>query len=128
MENDKGTDYYTLLNRVIDDGLDEVRKAYVDEPYKMEGAIAGFEACRHKGPKELYDLLKEAQAGSSAAARNKVEADRYWRIRYYTLQIEWVCNCISVVLDANNQRVIVSPTAKAYLRVAAILGVSGGLN
>jgi len=44
------TTYDQLLDRLIADGITEVREAYDDpkEHHKREGAIEGFEACRGK--------------------------------------------------------------------------------
>jgi len=121
--------YEMLLNRLISDGIAEVREAYADleEHHKRDGAIEGFEACRGKTPDQLVDLWQE----SERLAQQIMRADRadssssikdYWKQRYRALQIEFVLNVISVGL----QRPLLGhlPTARGAMKYAEIMGVS----
>lgn len=51
-------DYYEFLNRVIDEGIDAAKADYTDptDKQRLDGSIAGFEACRKKLPEELVEL------------------------------------------------------------------------
>ena len=123
--------YPQLLDRIIDDGLAEVRKAYADpaEHHKRDGAIEGFEACRGKTPAELVVLWQTAEReGCQLMRAERVNAPDaikdYWRQRYKALQIEWVLNVISVGLQ---QPLLAHlPTARGALKYAEIVGVRGG--
>jgi len=136
--------YEDLINRIIADGIAEVREAYSDpkEHHKRDGAIEGFETCRGKAPSDLVALWTIAERQSreaSEACRAKtakshdghgVKADNlndYWRQRYKALQIEWVCNVVSVGLTNNGEAPLFShmPTARAAMKYAAIVGVHG---
>ena len=127
--------YEDLLNRIISDGITEVREAYADpkEHHKRDGAIEGFEACRGKAPADLVALWTEAERCAAQIARDRREdasageATDYWRQRYKTLQIEWVCNVVSVGLVNSGQPALLGhlPTARAARKYAAIVGVHG---
>ncbi len=120
--------YDQLLDRIIADGITEVRKAYADpeEHHKRDGAIEGFEACRDKTPGELVALWRaeEAQAQQSLRADHEDSPSRvkgYWKQRYKALQIEWILNVISVGLQ---QPLLAHlPTARAAMKYAEIVGV-----
>jgi hypothetical protein len=52
--------YHEFLERVVDEGI-AAAKAYYTRPeqkQKLDGSIAGFEACRGKTPPELKELLE----------------------------------------------------------------------
>ena len=127
--------YEDLLDRIIADGIAEVRETYADpkERHKRDGAIEGFEACRAKEPGELVTLWTEAEQRAAQIARERREnassgeAFDYWRQRYKTLQIEWVCNVVSVGLVNSGQPALLYhlPTAHAAMKYAAIVGVHG---
>lgn len=121
--------YEALLDRIIADGIAEVREAYGDpkDHHKRDGAIDGFEACRKKSPAELAALWSHAEqaAAQIRAASSEAEVHAYWRQRYKTLQIEWVCNVVSVGLVNSGQPALLShlPTARGAMKYAAIVGV-----
>jgi hypothetical protein len=132
------TTYDQLLDRIVSDGIAEVREAYADpeEHHKRDGAIEGFEACRGKTPGELVELWcaaekQSAQMRVSVAARCE-DADRdlkaYWKQRYKALQVEWVCNVVSMGLVNSGQPPLLAhlPTARGAMKYAEIVGVSGG--
>jgi hypothetical protein len=116
--------YYQLIDRIITDGIAEVREAYADpaEHHKRDGAIEGFEACRGKAPSEIVALWRAAEDQAHQIMRSDPRDTKdYWRQRYKVLQLEWVLNVISVALG----RSLLShlPTARGALKYAAIVGV-----
>ena len=113
--------YAQLLERIITDGIAEVRKAYAnpEEHHKRDGAIEGFEACRGKTPSELVDLWREAERDAYQAMDRDIKD--YWKQRYKALQVEFVLNVISVGLK---QPLLAHlPTARGAIKYAAIVGV-----
>ena len=106
--------------RIIDEGIGAARIDYKDGP-KLQGSIAGFEACRATKLDELLDLLKAAEA-ASRDARHRVAPD-YWWFRCYELEVEWVCNCLSAVLQNEELVPLITPTVRGYMKVANIVGV-----
>ena len=127
------TTYEQLLDRIIADGIAEVREAYADpkDRHKRDGAIDGFEACRGKSPANLVALLSEADKIAGQIKRDHHEtsfgdATDYWRQRYKVLQIEWVCNVVSVGLVSNGQPPLLGhlPTARGAMKYASIVGIS----
>jgi hypothetical protein len=126
--------YEDLLNRIIADGIAEVREAYGDPKahHKRDGAIEGFEACRGKAPSDLVALWTEAEQCAAKIARESRENASgepldYWRQRYKTLQIEFVCNVVSVGLVNSGQAPLLGhlPTSRGAMKYAAIVGVQG---
>ncbi len=124
--------YDELLTRVIDDGIAEVKMAYADpgQAHKRDGAIAGFEACRGKIPVELAALYVAAEAECRAFYRvngtdnSERTSESYWRARYYALQVEFVCNVISVGLAQAGFDPILSwlPTVRGAYKYHAVVG------
>lgn len=117
-----------LLTRIIDDGIAEVKVAYAhDENFgeaRRQGAIEGFESCRNKMPYELVALYNDAR-DSSADARGK-GLPEYWRTRFAELQIEWVCNVVSMGLVNSGMPPLLShlPTSRGALKYAQIVGTA----
>jgi hypothetical protein len=112
-----------FLARVIDDGIDEVKKSYAEGSLKREGAIAGFEACRGASdPAALAALLDDAARRKEQASRT--ERDRYWYYVTFHAEIEWTCNVVSAALQNQGLPVIVTPTARGYMKAASIVGVA----
>jgi hypothetical protein len=127
--------YVQLIDRIIAEGLDEVRDTYADpkEHHKRDGAIEGFEACRGQSPQRLVELWREAEQAAHdlmVAHHNdsSVDADAkaYWKTRYKAGQIEWVCNVVSVGLQQNGQPALLAhlPTARGAMKYAMIVGVT----
>jgi hypothetical protein len=111
------------LNHIIDDGIEAARLDYAQpgDTLKREGAIAGFEECRNKEPAEIAALLAEAHARVRQAI---CEGDpRYWYWRCRALEIEWVANVLSNILDAQGLPPIGMMTARGRLKAAEIIGV-----
>lgn len=129
------TTYEHLLQRVICDGIAEVQQTYADPDvhHKRDGAIEGFEACRDKTPDALIALWTEANHAAEESRREQHSSEdahdswtkRYWRLRYKTLQIEWVCNVVSVGLVQSGSAPLLGwlPTARAAMKYAEIVGV-----
>lgn len=122
--------YDEILERIITDGLAEVRVAYAapEDHHKRDGAIEGFEACRGKTPPELVECWRAAEARATQITREEFREARatdYWRQRYKTLQIEWVCNVISVGLVNDGHDALLShlPTARGAMKYAEVVGV-----
>ncbi len=123
--------YIEFLTQVIEDGLKSVGsdESLARHPKQLEGARAGFEACRDKLPEQLAELLAEANRKSALAysMANDKDADieEYWKQQYYTLQVEWVCNTVSAMLMSQGAPMITTVTARGVMNAARILGVSG---
>lgn len=119
-------DYHEFLDRIIDEGIAAAEADYEKGP-KLDGSVAGFEACRGKPPESLKSLLGQASADTHNAIIANVAEEDYWRIRCYGAEVEWVCNCVSVLLMSTDIPVIVPPTARAAMKVASIVGVEEGI-
>lgn len=125
--------YIEFLHEVIERGIkgaseDPIINKY---PKRLEGSIAGFNACRSKTPEQLSALLTEANRetlNARLAAKDKDESDieDYWKQVHYAIQIEWVCNCVSAMLMNEGKPVIITPTARGYMNAAEIIGVGPG--
>lgn len=121
-------DYTTVLIYVIERGVEGARRDYREGSAKLKGALAGFEACRGRTPQELAVLLKEAREETVRARdrrREMLPAEDFWWHRCREAEIEWVANCVSVILVNEGMEPIVPPTAKALLAVSRIVGVGG---
>jgi len=88
--------YQEFLTKVIDEGIAAARKDYADQKDKLNGSIAGFEACRDKTPEELKLLLESSQISTKDAYTNQLV--NYWWFRCYEAEVEWVCNVVSAML------------------------------
>jgi len=121
-------DYESFLIEVIDGGMEAAGKDYAgDSPSrtrKREGAIKGFEECRGKTPEELAALLTSSNARTQEAYREQDDDYWYWRCR--ALEIEWVCNVVSAMLQNEGRRPLAAhlPTARGVMRAAEIVGVA----
>ena len=112
-----------FLDAVIERGMAAARRDYArpDQRLKLEGSLAGFEDCRGLDVVALRALLLKARE-EAHEARLAHRAD-YWRIRCREAEIEWVANCLSVMLAQSGMAVIVPPTARAVIACAEIVGV-----
>lgn len=115
-----------FLDRIVDDGIAACRESYKNNQQKREGAIVGLEACRGKTVFELRQQLHVA--GNAADVARAVDRENYWYLRCYHAEIEWVCNVVSSALQNQGLDVIVTPTARGYMKAAEILGVKGDLS
>jgi hypothetical protein len=130
--------YEQLLTRVIDDGIAAAKQSYAEQPDKLRGALEGFEACRGQSPAQLVALYKNSeletdrirrllvhQAPAAKTALVLKDEINYWRFRCRTLEIEWVCNVISVGLQLQDFPPLLphQPTARAAFKYAEIVNV-----
>jgi hypothetical protein len=118
--------YNEFLNEVIEGGIAGATADYTkpEDKSRLEGAIAGFNACRDKRPNELIEIYNEAGEYMKGCYGNG-EVEKYWWFRCYQLEVEWVMNCVSCLLYNEGQPPLLSwlPTCNAMQRVAAIVGV-----
>ena len=121
--------YDAFLTRIIDDGIAAAEKDYALDQNKREGSVAGFEVCRGKTPEQLAAILRNASARTTEAAVTAREnggwMENYWRIRCFEIEIEWVANVVSAMLQNEGKPVIVPPTCRGVMKVAEILEVKG---
>lgn len=121
-------DYDAFLTRIIDDGIEAAKHDYNKprDEKKLQGSIAGFEACRGKQPQEIVDLwtsaAKEAAIRMGSDDQEGHLHDSYWYWRCYGLEVEWVLNCLSVALKTSLLSHL--PTARAVTKAAEVLGVA----
>ena len=125
-ETRSGFTLEAFQTRVIDDGIAAAVADYAgDTEHRQqmrEGAVAGFEACRLKTPAELALLLRAARDRERTAMFS--DAPDTWWHKCYAGEVEWVCNCLSAVLQRHGLPVIVTPTMRGTFKAAEILGVS----
>lgn len=109
---------------VIEDGIKSAKEEFVDpnESESLQGALLGYERCRGKNPEEFRLLLAESRDASYKAEQEK--AIDYWFIRSQELEIEWVCNCLSVVMGNRRLQPIMQPTVSAALKAKEIIALN----
>lgn len=114
--------YNEFLSRVIDDGIVAATADYKSGP-RLEGALAGFEACRGLQPAQLLQVWRNA-AGKTSVLYFDASDDEYKRAQCFEAEVEWVCNCASAVLQNEGRPPVLGhlPTARAVIKVAEILG------
>lgn len=126
-----------LVKRIIDDGIEEVKIAYQKptNAHKLEGAIAGFEACRAaKTSAELVVLWHRANEDCKMARfRARITIGEsldtmmrtFWKARAYEAQVEWVCNVLSAGFAQTHIPPLLPwlPTTRGYFKYAEIVGV-----
>jgi hypothetical protein len=127
-----------LLDRLIEDGIDEVKEAYDEGSPKLEGALEGFELARAL-PATYEDFAwvvaqREEEEGRMRKAMRSdrtEEAERvYKHHRWATLQLEY-CRNILLVAEVSSGRPLppgVSMSARAAMRYAVIVGVAENTN
>jgi hypothetical protein len=121
-----GVTLEAFLTQVIDGGVAGAQADYAGESgnrrQMREGAVRGFEECRLKTPAELALLLAEVQERRQKAYWEQAPDYWYWNCR--AAEVEWVCNCVSAVLQNQGLPPIITPTGRGYMRAAEIVGVS----
>lgn len=119
-------DYNEFLNRVINEGISSATADYTDakDKNRLDGSIAGFEACRDLTPNELVDMFKTASKYMNEAFGDK-HSD-YWYFRCYQAEVEWVLNVVCAMLYNQGLEVPVShlPTYNGLMKAASILGTT----
>lgn len=118
--------YEEFLARVIDEGINAAKADYktLGQKNKLEGSLAGFEACIGKLPDELKGIWTEANEYVSVAWVDG-DSEKYWWFRCYQGEIEWVMNVVSAMLHVMGQPPLLSwlPTCNAMSKYASIVGV-----
>lgn len=118
-------EYGSFLKRVIDEGIAAATEDYTKNPDpafnsdRLEGSIAGFNACRDKLPHELVEVYKEATEYAHQAFCDRSE--KYWWFRCYQIEIEWVCNVVSAGMKM--QLLSHLPTYRGVMKASNILGM-----
>jgi hypothetical protein len=103
-------DYPAFLQHVIDRGLMnlEKRDSITRHPARLRGSREGFHACRGKTLPELAALLDLAHKTSENVRRTAGDEDeeieRYWRARYFELQVKFVCSAVAAANESNFTR------------------------
>jgi hypothetical protein len=113
-----------FIEAVIIRGIDGAKKDYSNpnnknHPLMLEGAIAGFEACRGLEPTALVELLSQARINTRRAEVE--DLPDYWKHRCFEREIEWVCKCVSAVLVNEGAEPLVMVTALPMLCANEIL-------
>jgi len=118
--------YYEFLNKTIEDGIISVKETYKGPKNKdkLDGSLAGFEACRNKLPEELFEIYNLTNEYVINSYKNG-DTDNYWWFRHYQSQVEWICNVISAILINQGQKPILShlPTARGVMKAGQVLGI-----
>lgn len=118
-------DYYEFLNRVIDEGIAAATADYTepDDKQRLEGSIAGFNACRNLLPEQLVEIWTGAGKLVNVAFGDPEE--NYWYHRCFQMEVEWVINVVSAMLINEGQDALLSwlPTVNGMTKAASIIGV-----
>jgi hypothetical protein len=122
--------YIEFLNRVINEGIDAAKSDYTDpkDKLRLDGSIAGFEACRDKQPGELIEVYNKA--GSDCHTAFLEQKEDYWYYRCFQAEVEWVCNVVSAMMLNEGDSPLLSwlPTANGAMKAASILGLEVSQN
>lgn len=119
-----------FIDAICADGIEAVKRDYSgNDPVsraKRDGAIQGFLACRNKTPAELKSLLAEEHRKTENHRRglspeSKQDMSHYWYQRCKEAEIEWVCGCVSVVLNNEGGEPISGMTARQVIHTARVL-------
>lgn len=116
--------YAEFLDEVIRRGIQGATEDYSGDASrivaKRTGAVAGFESCRGKSPKELLLMLQEARKAAHPGIAEE-DLDRYWYLRCYEAEVEWVCNVVSAMLLNEGMSTVVTPTARGVFLADKVL-------
>lgn len=110
-----------FIGRIVEGSRIAVHTAYRHDESKWTGAMAGLEACWDMTPSQLLILLDAAKIAQARA--EKLDHNRVEEIRAFRYEVEWVCDCVSVVLLNQGQTPLIEPSVNAYAKVADIVGV-----
>lgn len=117
-----------LKNRIIEDGLESIKKHEADPERK--GGIKGFGLCRDLNtPKDFEQVLKERYANEldmqmSYHKIGKPTIERYWEHRYTTLQIEFCFEVLKVAWNLAGITKYPTLSARAGIKYAELVGVN----
>jgi hypothetical protein len=105
--------------RVIADGIAEVKEVYANEPTKMFGALEGFETARQLTTRQEFEEELRARRHKEAEMRDEVPIDTYLHHSWGTLQVEWVLEVMKVAYWATEKELLSSRAAIKAFSVAA---------
>lgn len=107
--------YQDFLTKVVEESTKAASRDYAARTKKAhrEGSIAGLKACLDKSPPQLALLLERAERVHKKTIATKTNIGRYWRVRCFFAEVEWVCNVMSVILMTQGMPTIVPPTQRA---------------
>ena len=116
-------------NKVIERGIAAAKADYTkpEDKNRLEGSLAGFELCRETPLEKLQQLLIEARKESNTHMFEQ-DLERYWHCRSKEAEIEWVCNCVSVVLANEGREPIIPCTCNAVLLANEIISEENKTN
>lgn len=111
------------LNQIIDDGIEAARSDYSQpkDKLKLDGSVAGFEACRGKPPATIQGLIVEFNDDATCKLMERAPDYWYWRCR--AAEVEWVANVLSNIMAAQGWEPIAMMTAGGAMKAAKIIGV-----
>jgi hypothetical protein len=114
--------YQDFLTQVVEESTLAATKDYTAKNKKpqLEGSIAGLRACLDKSPPQLSALLERAKKVHEKTITSRTNINRYWRVRCFLAEVEWVCNVMSVVLMTHGMPTIVAPTERAINFAASL--------
>ena len=124
-----------LVDRLIEDGIAEVKEVYKDEDkrHKLEGALEGFELARAlPATYEDFDWAVNQREEEEAQIRREMRDSRtedaqmaYWRHRWATLQLKYIRNILLVSKFASGEPLPpdTSLSSRAVMRYVSIVGV-----
>jgi hypothetical protein len=117
-------EFRTIL---IEDGIEAARKDYTDpkDLARLNGSIAGFQACFNKNPPEIRKLLKDSAERTSKAfidVNEKTITDYdYWYQVCFAAEVEWVANCISALMISQGLNPIAGITTRGVMKASEIV-------
>lgn len=118
--------YQYFLEQVINDGIEAAKSDYSGpkDKERLDGSIAGFEACRKKNPDELVDVFQKASEDMNQAYIE--QKSNYWWYRCFQAEVEWVCNVVSAMLINEGHHTLISylPTSSGVMKASEIIGVT----
>lgn len=119
-----------FIAEIVKDGIEAAGRDYsrpdATGRAMRSGAVDGFKACLGKTPDELRALLASERKKTESLRRgtspsSTEDAAHYWYQRCKEAEIEWVCGCVSVVLNEQGGEPISGMTARQVLHSARVL-------
>ena len=123
--------YLEFLDRIISDGIAAALADYSgSDPLslaKRNGAVKGFEACKGRTPEEIGRLYARASLDAARLFGRDIPESEYWESVCFQAEVEWVANCVSVLLANKNVPPLAShlPTLRAFGKVIEVVGIKG---
>lgn len=115
-----------FLDQIINDGIKAATADYTDpkDKNRLEGSIAGFEACRNKSTSELLEVWNETH---DYMKYMHDDPERYHWLVCYRAEVEWVCNVVSGILYIQDIEPLLSwlPTVNGVSKAMSILNLNG---